>query len=103
MTANALVKQKNNTRGLMVRRGRAAHDDACNGFLNELDLRGNSERSAAVRFALACSDDLRFREFLDRLGCPRYMQYSLAAIARTCDIRLQEFVDFWQKAQIERA
>jgi hypothetical protein len=72
-------------------------------FLAALDPRGESEHSVAIQFALACSPDPRFLEFLERLYQPRYQRWSLAAIAKSCDISLGEFVSFWRNAQVERA
>jgi hypothetical protein len=95
---------KKNTAGLLVRPGRhRAPDDTFNAFLAELGPRGESEHSAAVCLALACSPDRRFQEFLKRLGQPRYQRYSLVAIARSCDIVFGEFLQFWNDAQVESA
>jgi hypothetical protein len=92
---------------MKVNRGRALTSgrglDAFNAFLAELDPRGDSERSSAVCLALACSRDRRFQEFLRRLDQPRYQRYSLAAIAKSCDLSLGEFLQFWNDAQVERA
>lgn len=70
-----------------------------NEYLSSIDPLGASTRSASVRLALAGSTDPKFREFLDRLSHPRYKTYSLATVAKTCDISLPEFADFWRKAQ----
>jgi len=78
-------------------------DELLDAFLTALDPRGESEHSHAVQFALACSPDPRFPEFLERLYQPRYRRWSLGAIARSCDISLGEFVSFWRNAQVERA
>lgn len=72
-------------------------------YLTDLDPKGASDRSAAVRHALSISSDIRFREFLARLSQPRYARMHLATIAKTCDIGLPEFADFWQKAQHMRS
>lgn len=78
-------------------------DELLDAFLTALDPRGESEHSHAVQFALACSPDPRFPEFLERLYQPRYRRWSLGAIARSCDLTLGEFVSFWRNAQVERA
>jgi len=79
------------------------HQLALNAFLTALDPRGESKESKAIRFSLACSRDIRFPEFLERLYQPRYRRWSLAAIVKSCDISLGEFLAFWQNAQVERA
>jgi hypothetical protein len=86
-----------------LRHAGAAHprDEAYNRFLAELDPRGNSERSKVLHFALACSDDVRFHEFHKRLFQPRYRSWSPAAVAVSCDIRLDEFKQFWHQAQTQ--
>lgn len=76
--------------------------DALNAYLAELDPLGDSDRSAAVRLALASSSDGRFGEFLNRLGQPGYRSHSLAAIATTCDLSLAEFIHFWHRTQLQR-
>jgi len=78
-------------------------DQALNSFLTSLHPRGDSEDPKVLRLALACSRDLRFREFLERLYHPRYARWSLAAIATSCDLTLGEFRQFWQKALVDRA
>jgi hypothetical protein len=80
-----------------------APNEALNTYLTELDPLGNSDRSKAFRLALASSSDGRFVQFLDRLGQPGYHRYSLAAVARTCDLSLPEFHELWYRAQIQRA
>jgi hypothetical protein len=72
-------------------------------FLSALDPRGDSDRSKTVRLALASCRDPRFQEFLERLYRRRYQRHSLAAIARSCDIPLGEFLQFWHDAQVRRA
>jgi len=99
--SQAIVKQTA-TRELAPRH-REGRNHALNAFLIALDPRGESEHSNAVRIALACSRDPRFREFPERLYQPRYQRWSLAAIASSCDISLGEFVAFWRNAQVERA
>jgi hypothetical protein len=102
-TTNAvsLVKKRSRPRAL-VPSGKSGAHDAFSAFLTELDPRGNSEHSEAVQRALACSRDRRFREFLERLHQRRYQRYSLAAIAKSCDLSLGEFLQFWYDAQVKR-
>ena len=81
-----------------------SNDLPFNAFLVWLDPCGNSERSHAVRLALAISPDSRFREFLARLDSPRYQRQSLATIAAAgCGLTFGEFRAFWHNAQLERA
>lgn len=96
-----LVKEKE--RGLVPAASHGRFDDAYNGYLHELDPLGESERSKSLQHALATAKDGRFREFLERLGRPRYRGQSLATIAKTCDITLPQFADFWNKSQTTRA
>jgi|WetSurMetagenome_2_1015567.scaffolds.fasta_scaffold01336_9 hypothetical protein len=72
-------------------------------YLDELDPLGDSERSIAVRFALATARDDRFREFLTRIQEPAYRRISLAATAKQVGLSLPEWAEFWQKAQVQRA
>ena len=78
-------------------------DGAFEAFLHALDPRGDSKPSKLFRFALAKSRDQRFRTFVERLYRPRYQRWSLAAIARSCDLTLADFMAFWQRAQIDQA
>jgi|SRR5579871_166132 len=68
-----------------------------------LDPRNRPHGSYNLTLALACSPDPRFRQVLDRLDRPRYQRWSLAAVARSCDITMPEFMAFWRDAQLEAA
>ena len=100
--AVSLVKERNRPRALAPSREHGAHDPY-NAFLTTLDPRGESQQSKAVQWALACSRDPRFQEFLRRLHQPRYQRYSLAAVAKSCDLILGEFLQFWHDALVESA
>lgn len=99
----ALMKERKSPRGLVPTALYGRYDEPYNQYLTELDPRGTSPQGEAVRFALAAARDLRFREFLARLSMPQYMRYSLAALAKSCDISLPEWAEFWQKASTQRA
>lgn len=98
-----LVKEAHSPRGLVPSTSYGRLDIPYNTYLAELDPKGESERSEAVRFALAASNDVRFRAFLTNLSDPLYKTYSLATIAKLSDISLPQFAEFWQKAQHSRA
>lgn len=89
--------ERESGRGLVPAAG--SQDEPYNAYLNELDPNGSSQRSNEFKFALAASNDIRFREFLKRLTEPRHKRHSLATIARTCDISLPQFHEFWQSSQ----
>lgn len=97
----ALVKELGGSpRGLVPAQG--AQDIPYNTYLAELDPRGESERSKNLRRALSLSTDPRFNEFIVKLGEPYYRRWTLAGIAKSCDITLPQFADWWQKAQNQR-
>jgi hypothetical protein len=81
----------------------SAAEKVFNDFLASLDLRGDSKDSQVAHIALACSSGPRFREFLERSEQPCYRRCHLAAIAQSCDISLDEFREFWQRAGHGRA
>jgi hypothetical protein len=91
------------SRGQVPDVAHSAMDVPYNTYLDQLDPRGDSEKSLAVRLALAQTTDTRFHHFLERLYLPHYRRYNLAGIAKTCGIGLAEFGEFWQKAQNVRA
>lgn len=95
----ALIKEKNSPRGLVPSSSFGKLDDAYNNFLGDVD----PNNSPQAQHALACATDARFREFLRLIGEPRYSRWSLAAVAKTCDISLPEWADFWRKSQLQRA
>lgn len=86
-------------RGLVPASSYGVLDKTYNEYLGALDPRGTSTRGHAVRVSLAAHADNRFRVFLARLSETRFKRYSLAAIAKGCNISLTEFADFWQKSQ----
>jgi hypothetical protein len=95
----ALAVEKNSPRGLVPTATFGKLDQTYNDFLTEVDPQNNVQ----AHYALAAASDKRFREFLRIMGEPRFRNYSLAALAKTCDISLPEWADFWRKAQIARS
>jgi hypothetical protein len=95
----ALVLEKKSPRGLVPTSSFGILDTTYNDFLQTVDPKANPD----AQYALASATDRRFREFLRIMGEPRFSRYSLAALAKTCDISLPEWADFWRKAQITRA
>jgi len=73
-------------------------DEAYNKFLEELNPKGNE----AVQLALASTNDERFIGFCNRLSDPAFRTYSLAALAKSCNIGLPEFGEWWRDAQKAR-
>lgn len=90
---------KETIRGLVPSVHYGEQDVEYNAYLNEIDPNGESDTSNQVRRALALSTDVRFKEFLSRLSAPKYKGRSLATIAKSCDIQLPEFAQWWQSAQ----
>jgi Zn finger protein HypA/HybF involved in hydrogenase expression len=77
-------------------------DELFNNYLTDLDPRGDSDRSKALRSALAASSNKRFQAFLDLLYQRRCAKWSFAVIAKACDITLGEFQAFWMNAELRR-
>lgn len=75
------------------------HDEPYNAYLEQLDPNGSTKDANEVRFALAASNDVRFRSFLECLNQPRFKRSRLATIAKACDISLPQFFEFWQSSQ----
>lgn len=98
-----LMKEPGSPRGLVPTSTYGRLDEAYNEYLGTLDPRGKGTRSKALQLALATAADRRFNEFLSKLYEPQYGHYSLAALAKSCDIGLTEFAEFWRKAQTQRA
>jgi len=98
-----LVKEPHSPRGLVPASSCGRLDTAYNAYLDSLELRSDSPKSKAVEFALASARDERFRVFLERLSSPLCKRWSLATIAKTCEISLPEWAEFWQKATVQRA
>lgn len=99
--SNRTRNHRNNVRALASRKN--GSDIGLDLFLSRLDPRGDSELSQAVRLALAASGDSRFGEFLKRLYRSRYARSSVGAIARSCDLTLGDFLEFWGDAQVDHA
>lgn len=97
-----MLEKGASTRGLVPTSSFARFDLTYNEYLATLDPRGDTKESAAMRLALAGSSDSRFRLFLERAGDPMRKGWSLAAIAKDCEIGLTEFQDWRQKAQTQR-
>jgi hypothetical protein len=91
------------TRGIVPTSAYGRLDEPYNAYLEKIDPRGDSPRSRALRHSLAVNPDAHFREFLLRLSEPRYKGYSLAAIAKTCDLSLPQFAEFYQKSVVQQA
>lgn len=91
------IPEKNSNRG-GIQPANPNSDHAYNAFLNGIDPRGSSPKSAAICHELACSADNRFREFLRLLTHPTYKRSGLATIARHCGISLKEFNEWAKKA-----
>lgn len=91
----SLMREPNSPRGLVPTASDGRYDEPYNAYLDALAPKENRE----FQLALASSNDQRFREFLSRLSEPRYRTWKLATIAKTCDISLPQFADFWQSAQ----
>lgn len=91
--------EKRSPRGVVPAMTFGHLDAAYNDYLGEIDARNNQH----VHYALAVATDARFREFLRLVGEPKYSRYALATIAKTCDISLPEWADFWRKSQLQRA
>lgn len=87
--------ERESGRGLVPAASHGRFDEPYNSYLGELKPRDNTE----FQFACASSTDIRFRMFLEHLSEPRYRRYSLATIAKKCDISLPQFHEFWQSAQ----
>lgn len=95
-----LMRERQSPRGLVPVAGRL--DTTYNDYLANIGLRDES-RQPQIELALASSNDIRFRTFLDYLTNPAYRRWSLAAIAKACDISLPQWAEFWQKSQHQRA
>lgn len=94
--------EKESGRGLVPSTSEGRLDHPFNAYLDELDPRGqkgNDKRTQEVQFALAASNDLRFRSFLDCLSQSRFKHMHLATVAKYCDISLPQFHQFWQDSQ----
>lgn len=104
----ALMKERGSPRGLVPVSG--ALDHTYNEYLDSIGIR-DPKRAPIVEFALASSNDGRFREFLNKLKHPFWSSangrsrkpLSLATLAKACDISLPQWAEFWQKAQHMRA
>jgi hypothetical protein len=86
-------------RGIVPGRSNGIQDRVYGAYLSSLDPRAND----AVQLALAASNDVRFKEFLERINMPRYRRVSLQTIAKACNITLAEFNGWWQKESAQRA
>lgn len=101
--AKKYMKERRSPRGLVPTATYGRLDTVYQEYLSDIDPGGDSDRSKAIRFALASARDTRFREFIARLGQPSYHTWSLAALAKSCDISLPEWAEFFQKSQTQRA
>jgi len=99
----ALMRENGGLRGMVPTSSFGRLDSEFNSYLQELDPRGETEQGASVRLALAAATDTRFNLFLEYLSRKEFARYSLATIAKNCDITLAQFAEFWQKSQRVRA
>lgn len=97
------MKERGSPRGLVPTSSFGRLDEPYNAYLTQLDPRGDTPQAQATRQALAAASDDRFQEFLARVNHPMYRKFSLATVAKKCDISLPQFAEFWQKAQKMRA
>jgi hypothetical protein len=81
-------------RGLVPAAENGRLDIPFNRYLGEI-----SQDQAAFEFALASSNDIRFREFLLDLSHPYKKNWSLATIAKKHEISLPQFGEFWNSSQ----
>ena len=80
------------------------HDRQYNHFLEKLQLRkADSDMGSIFRLALAAYPDVRFQTFLAMMESESSAHLSLGAIAKMCEIGLDEFRLFWRDAQRNRA
>ncbi len=94
------IRERGGRRGLVPSREFAKKDVAYNNYLDGLD----PENRKDIQLALALCPDPRFRRFLEYMG--RHVgktRVSLAANAKACDIGLEEFNDWFQKASTQKA
>lgn len=94
----ALMIERKSPRGLVPSLSFARFDLAYNDFLSQMDPRHNEN----TQYALASASDMRFREFLRLIGEPKCAKWTLAAVAKNCNITLPEMADFWRKSQLQR-
>lgn len=94
-----MMKERDGLRGMVPARAFGRDDLVYKEYLKSLNPRENYD----VQLALADSEDVRFVEFFQRMMTPRYKKTSLPAIAKACNITLQEFNRWWQKASAQRA
>ena len=87
-------------RGMVPSRFDGRLDVEYNTFLDTLD----PEKRGEIRLALALTPDPRFKAFLGKLGSktPRGHRISYAAMAKASGIGLEEFHDWFNKAQTQR-
>ena len=95
----AVIKEPDGIRGLVPSRYEGYKDRVFGEYLSKLNPRDSEE----VQAALAASDDPRYQEFLERITSRRYRRVSMQTIAKACNISLQEFTNWWQKASTQRA
>lgn len=86
-------------RGMVDGRKYGKLDRVYSAYLDELDPRSNED----VQLALAATEDIRYKEFLERINMPKYHRASLATIAKACSITLSEFNNWWSRASTQRA
>jgi len=94
-----VMQEKDGLRGDVPARAFGAKDKVYNAYLDTLNPRENME----VQLALACSKDIRFKEFLERIQSRTYNRVNLATIAKACCIDLQEFTMWWKREATQRA
>lgn len=97
------IREPGGLRGEVPACGSGEVDVSYLAYLTKLEPRADSDRGRALRHALALSRDPRFVEFLRRLSAPRYSRWRLETIAKSCEISLPQFAEFWKSAQQMRA
>lgn len=95
----ALIREKDGLRGLVPGRSKGADDKAYGEYLKKIDPRNKQD----VQVALACTEDVRFQEFLERVQSTKYKNVSMQSIAKACNISLMEFTKWWRKASTQQA
>ena len=87
--------ERDSGRGEVPAASHGRFDIPYNEYLATLKPRENKE----FQFVCATASDIRFRNFVELLGNGWYKSYTLATLAKKCDISLPQFAEFWQSSQ----
>jgi len=90
------IKEK--LRGTVPARVNGYKDKEYEEYLKHID-----PQREEVRLALASSPDPRFRAFLERMSDPTQPGTKLQTIAKSCNIPLDEFMEWFSRASNQRA